>query len=810
MRRNRQFLLCVSLAVGLVNHSASAETQKLACTVKVVDVAAQPVLGAEIVAYTYTYDLSVGQIRMEILQQATTDAQGTVVLEFNVAGPRDTYFVIARKKGLALGWVRLKPQVTIVLGKPFTIAGTVVDEADKPITGARVRVFPRHSWLTGLMNAVVGVPDAWFATETDSTGKFSLNNIPADVTSDLLAEAPGRASVRTSPPPDGLLGWRFAAGQTDIRIVLQPEARIQGRVVDRAGNSVGGVRLLARPINRRGCHCPESVVSEEDGQFCLKGLPSEAYSLQVVAAQEGMSEWVGKETKVITTAGQTADGITVEVDKGGLVNVTVRDATTNEVISDARVRVSQRSRFSTDFFLTGFHKSATTDDDGVAHVRAPLGQCHISVGKKGYCPAGANHKVEEGISEIDFLLDREPSISGTLCDQNGKPVAGAVVDALPRSYGPVQTDPAGSFDIFWRWASQAPRRYVLARHAKRNLAAVVEIEEQSGPLKIKLEPGLTFAGRVTDPDGAPIPAARVNLGAMLPGRMLYEVAEATTDTQGHYEINALPPEQEGFDYYNLEVAASGYGPSVLERPSLADAINGRVELRDIVLPVANLSVSGIVVDANDNPLADARVFLSGPNGSKVGQRCGHILTDANGAFSFARVCAGPLRLQASAGAGEPGFLNAQGGDHNVKVVLGQELVHERKVSLVGKPLPSLTEFGLKAASEAAPGKRILVCFWDVQQRPSRNCLRQLSKRAQELQTRDVIVLAVQAAKIDNEMLNEWVKQYNIPFPVGIIEGDEEGIRLAWGVRSLPWLMLTDREHVVAAEGFSLFELDERL
>jgi hypothetical protein len=36
------------------------------------------------------------------------------------------------------------------------------------------------------------------------------------------------------------------------------------------------------------------------------------------------------------------------------------------------------------------------------------------------------------------------------------------------------------------------------------------------------------------------------------------------------------------------------------------------------------------------------------------------------------------------------------------------------------------------------------------------------------------------------------------------------LRFNWGVRSLPWLFLTDKEHVVIAEGFVVAELDEKL
>ena len=50
---------------------------------------------------------------------------------------------------------------------------------------------------------------------------------------------------------------------------------------------------------------------------------------------------------------------------------------------------------------------------------------------------------------------------------------------------------------------------------------------------------------------------------------------------------------------------------------------------------------------------------------------------------------------------------------------------------------------------------------------------------------------------------EWVKSQNISFPIGMIEADEKDTRLAWGVKSLPWLILTNLKHIVTSEGFSI-------
>lgn len=134
------------------------------------------------------------------------------------------------------------------------------------------------------------------------------------------------------------------------------------------------------------------------------------------------------------------------------------------------------------------------------------------------------------------------------------------------------------------------------------------------------------------------------------------------------------------------------------------------------------------------------------------------------------------------------------------------------VSLIGKALPELTKFNLRIAPKWIENKMVLVCFFDMEQRPSRHCMIQLTKQAEQLRNKDVSVIAVQASKIDREVLNQWVKKYNIPFPVGMIQGDAEKACFAWGVQSLPWLILTlnDSRHIVSSEGFSLGELDDKI
>jgi hypothetical protein len=179
------------------------------------------------------------------------------------------------------------------------------------------------------------------------------------------------------------------------------------------------------------------------------------------------------------------------------------------------------------------------------------------------------------------------------------------------------------------------------------------------------------------------------------------------------------------------------------------------------------------------------------------------------------MCEGPINIQANSR--EPkrlqGRASAEGGETDIKIVVEERDSSGRTVSiqppsLVGKPLLELKEFGIESLPDATD-KMMLVCFFDMQQRPSRNCLLQLSKKASELKEKNIEVIAVQASKIDKSTLDEWVKEQKIPLPVGFIETAEEIKLFKWGVKSLPWLILADKKHTVSAEGFGLNELDEK-
>jgi hypothetical protein len=125
-------------------------------------------------------------------------------------------------------------------------------------------------------------------------------------------------------------------------------------------------------------------------------------------------------------------------------------------------------------------------------------------------------------------------------------------------------------------------------------------------------------------------------------------------------------------------------------------------------------------------------------------------------------------------------------------------------SKIGKPIPGFN----KIRFEAFPGdqikdKRLLVCFWDMDQRPCRQCIQDLEKQAKALEDRNIVILAVHSGTKDENQVRQWLKENSISLTVGIIQGDPYDTLLAWGARSSPWLVLTDEKHVVTKAGFNL-------
>ena len=793
-----------AIAVCLFWAAAFGAEGKRDYAIRVVDANARPVVGAEVAVYREVWGYGGRQGDLEMQGQISKTGDDGV-LQTKLGGKWGNYIIFARKAGLAFGWENqeswaFRQNVTIMLGKPYVMGGQVVDEKGMPIDGAMVGMCLAGDKSTKIFSN----PKEWFNTKTDSQGRFAFKDIPEYAMGDFRAESPGKAVTLTCNELGSIPGWQFAPGATDVRIVLPAEARIEGRVVDDQGKGAAGVELQAKSEDRYSDYFSlEPAVSDHDGYFSFKGLGGTSYNLQVWS-KEGTAEMVGDGVNVVTKAGETTKGIIIKVGKGGIVELNVLDAESKKPILGMWCSVWQKSDVNK---RSGFDTFGITGADGRTKVRVPSGQYHIhTYGRMiNYAePDSSIVDVAEGkTSQLEILVDHDPFIRGTVKDESGKMVAGAMVGV---SYCGVETDSKGEFEVSWTDYGGTPQKYVMAHREKDNLAGIAEIKDKAKPVDIVLKSGMKLAGQITDMDGKAVPVAQVMLTGTFSNTVKMIGSEEITDANGHYEICAIPRMPEEIQY-RIKIDATGYGPIYYQKITLKEASVDRYEDMNFELKPANMSVSGFVMDANDKPVEGVEFFL---HGSGQPRRRG--VTNGKGEFTIGRICEGPLQIQAGMdGEGtKAGFVEAQGGDKDVKIVLGKTIAHENYISLVGKELPTLGEMGLKVEPNEIAGKAIVVYFFDMQQRSSRHFVGELAKRAEELKQKGVAVMGVQMGKVDENALAEWAKKTSINFPIGTIPENADKAKLKYGVKSLPWLVLTDDKHVVKAEGLSLSELDEKL
>lgn len=402
-------------------------------------------------------------------------------------------------------------------------------------------------------------------------------------------------------------------------------------------------------------------------------------------------------------------------------------------------------------------------------------------------------------------------VSGVVRDELGRPVVGALVLPMPHGGHPIKTDATGKFEI----PGPSEKRLILsllARDPNRNLATAIELGDYSKPIDITLKPAVTFAGSVTNPQGKPIAGAKVRpLVHISHYRAGFgSTAWPPTDSDGRYEIKALPT---GYEY-NIDVSAESHGTNYV-RLGLLDS-PGCKHLEPIVLQPANLSVSGIVLDDNDRPMPGINVQASGQ-----GQPLRKVKTNSEGRFKINRICKGRVSLLAwTSDHLWGGSDEAKSGDNNVEIYIRKGracmIPPENPPSpLIGKELPDLDELNIHLTEKNIQGKRVLVCFWKMSHDESRDYMRQLAIRSEELAKKDIIIIGVQIWIRNEKQLRRWLARNKINFPVSMLpdlweQEPEQRAIYRWGVQNLPWLILTDTHHVVRAEGFALEALDENI
>jgi protocatechuate 3,4-dioxygenase beta subunit len=683
-------------------------------------------------------------------------------------------------------------RVEIELSPPPKVTGVVRRPDGQPAAGLDVRIVGAGGFGPGAVNA-----------KTDADGRFDLDWSPQrfgpnETTYCLLVRDVERnlAVAQDIDEDTSVLDLKLAPGLTLVGRVEcdgKPITNASAALVFWTGRSGMWLQGLAR--------------TNTPGKFEIPALPpGRRYGVIVSApgygqkqnhnletfSEPGRQELDAVELKLanLKLAGQVLDADDKPV-AGANVNMS------GEGQPSGNVRTDREGRFSFDRVCEGQVQLSANAQSTYGNVSAEGGDTNVVL------------RLGQSVGTVSGSTAHK--LRGTVTDTGGKPVAGAQVAVFPTDGSPrwVKTGTNGAFNLTWALQSYQLRSgnaSLVVRDTARNLAATEELSEEATNLDVQLKPALTLTGRVEGPDGAPLAGAQVGVW-LRAGNSYDQLNErpTATDAQGRFEIKNLPADARYLAY----ATAKGRGRSQQQVEPATET--NRVELEPFVLRLADKILAGQVVDQNDKPVSGVSVSLMNVISSGEDQPEGNTTTDSKGRFRL-QVCEGQVRLYASAQSSYA-QITAEAGDTNVVIQLGSSGSVVRaapmRASLKGRPLPDLTALGL--AADAAPaGKPVLLCLADVEQRPSRRVVRLLAEQHDALRQKGITVLAVQAAVTSADALKEWKDTNPVPFAVGRVAEKSDKTKWASEVESFPWLILTDAQGRVMAEGFALEELEAKL
>ncbi|MFL6194328.1 MAG: carboxypeptidase regulatory-like domain-containing protein [Thermoanaerobaculia bacterium] len=539
---------------------------------------------------------------------------------------------------------------TLALQPRLAATGVVVDESGRPVAGAALNA----SYVPNprAMSRMAVFRSGGFARSA-ANGRFRLAGLMEGFAYSLQVTRPGFAPTRLELP-----SREPGQAATDVRIVLRAGRAAFGAVLDGGRQPVAGARVSLRPAAptemsarlRASLH-PEAFEGTADtdaaGRFEVKNVPAGTYDLVVRGA--GFAPLTVPGLVLPEGTGRTDLG-TVMLAPGAAVRGLVTDAKGTPLAGvEVRAKAAERGGFQIRSLRDPGPADAVTGADGsfVLADRSPGESLDLTASHPGFGSASAPGVAVPSETPVRMVLQPKVRVSGRTADPDGKPVPGASLflsEKEPRNFGGQVmmmssmhfqqgvSDDEGGFSF----EAVSPGPIDIRASAPRWQEATIDgLEVKAGQdlagVLLVLTPGASVEGRVVSPDGAPVPAAEVSVAApSAGGRGGFSMLRATTDGDGGYRIEGIPPGP-----HTLEARAEGY-----RRAARDVEVTGEVRGVDLTLE-RGLEVSGRVVDDAGNPIPSVQIDLIAGRNYFDGQRG---LTGPDGAFRLAGVQDGTYRL----------------------------------------------------------------------------------------------------------------------------------------------------------------------
>jgi protocatechuate 3,4-dioxygenase beta subunit len=581
----------------------------------VVDGDGQPVEDAEVwVSLAVPASESAGFSREKLIRgkpaRDTFNARTTADGRFRIANfPANTQADLSVRKegrgqrvranlGGALAYISGQQAIKLTLNTPGSIEGKVtVEGTGAPLAGVKLR------WL-GASGGLAG-PDAPEPALSGTDGAFRI----ADV-------APGEAAIAAEFAGEPVPDWvaedvlvTVAAGETMKDVQVRAS---KGGVVTLTVFSQNGRRPLANAYVYLSSSQSRLSASAETGADGAARLRVPVGSWSVVAGKEG---WNTGQILLTIAPGQSYEQ---ETYLGQTLKVagTVRDASGAPV---AGAKVSVTPSF-------GNNGEVETDAGGRYEIKwQPFGfgfnmngqsQPHWLMARSAERNLVARHAMEETTANLDLVLQPGLTLSATVQDASGNPVANAMGYVTVTSGGngfgwmeALRADASGRMEVSGVLPAES---YTLGVNATGYGSASKQIRAPSRPTNLLTFPVVVLpkanqklSGQVLGPNGKPLAGANVNMQGegQPPG-------QTTTDAQGRFSFEAVcegpvrlfANSQGGAgNFMNGNFEARGGDTNVVIR----FAVNGQgggPETRIV-------TTSGRVLDAAGAPVAGARLSV---------------------------------------------------------------------------------------------------------------------------------------------------------------------------------------------------------
>lgn len=451
----------------------------------------------------------------------------------------------------------------------------------------------------------------------------------------------------------GLLAAGPQASQPKPQPNPAPPAALEGTVKDPQGQPVEKALVIAR-CTRRWDEPPLSTRTDAAGRFRLEQPGRGPCDVRIEAKGLASARLDGVRLGTL---------LVVALEKGGVIEGSVRDGATGQSVPGARVEAAVDGGGLTWEPGTGAIETVA-DAKGLFRLEGVGRGLHtVSARSRGYGQARKDG-VNAG-SRVDLYLPSGASLAGVVFGPNQKAVAGAVVrvenEARPWSdAAAVATDASGRFELL----GLDPGSYrVVARQTGLALGfvsgVIVEADVET-PVEVTLPRAATVTGRLLGPTERPVPGRVLvqELNGLPVSRSVAEMLRAEAGADGRFRLEGLPPGS-----HALLVNAPRHAP---KRVDFDVVKHGVVDLADVSLEVG-LTIRGRVRDRAGLPVAGARVRgLGGGPGMARPLECE---SEADGAFVLAGLQEGTYELRIEAPGYAPVTKHADAGAEKVDVVL---------------------------------------------------------------------------------------------------------------------------------------------